>query len=151
MEDHRSRRIEYYSHCSTRSANLPIFPRIVPIQIIVQLSQVSPTSSPFFEINTRRINFPRVSPSVNIFCKLYYHWSLVITWNNTSRTVKVFVFSPSCVNIRLVKKKKKKKEKRKIHFLEWSRPPRRRATDNFPLNKNICDSWRKRGWKTGRR
>ena len=38
--------------------------------------------------------------------------------SNTSRTVKVFVFSPSCVNIRLVKKKKKKKEKRKIHFLE---------------------------------
>ena len=69
MEDHRSRRIEYYSHCSTRSANLPIFPRIV--QIIVQLSQVSPTSSPFFEINTRRINFPRVSSSVNTFCKRY--------------------------------------------------------------------------------
>ena len=81
MEDHRSRRIEYYSHCSTRSANLPIFPRIV--QIIVQLSQVSPTSSPFFEINTRRINFPRVSSSVNTFCKRYpvLVLSLIFYWS----------------------------------------------------------------------
>ena len=68
---------------STRSANLPIFPRIVPIQIIVQLSQVSPTSFPFFEINTRYINFPCISSSVNTFCKYYpvLVLSLISCWS----------------------------------------------------------------------
>ena len=65
-----SRTVEIFVF-STRSANLSIFPRIVSIQIIVQLSQVSPTSFPFFEINTRYINFPCISSSVNTFCKYY--------------------------------------------------------------------------------